>query len=223
MERQKNYVGWAAALIVVAHLAGLLSMQWPPLDRWLSLWTPFDSLLSLTPFNLLLTTGLLLAWHRDWSAPFLWFAAACLLTGYWVEVAGVHTGLIFGQYQYGPVLGLKWLDVPLMIGVNWLLLVYSASVLVGRLPLPRWAQAPVAALLMVGIDVLIEPVAMRYDFWSWQGDVVPLQNYAAWYVVSLFLCALWVRLPFGSKDNPLGPVVYIVQLAFFGLNLLLMG
>src|SRR5689334_23098853 len=35
------------------------------------------------------------------------------------EVIGVATGAIFGAYSYGEVLGFKLLEVPLIIGLNW--------------------------------------------------------------------------------------------------------
>jgi putative membrane protein len=50
---------------------------------------------------------------------------------------------------------------------------------------------------MVGVDVFIEPVAMANDFWSWKDDVVPMQNYLGWGILSflLFLGLFrWIRV-----------------------------
>jgi len=47
--------------------------------------------------------------------------------GFGVEVLGVKTELIFGSYHYGESLGYKWLSVPLLIGVNWCMLLYCTS------------------------------------------------------------------------------------------------
>src|SRR6478609_3641217 len=38
-----------------------------------------------------------------------------------------HKGLLFGEYAYGAGLGLKLWNVPLLIGLNWVMLVYCAG------------------------------------------------------------------------------------------------
>jgi putative membrane protein len=134
--------------------------------------------------------------------------------GFFVEVAGVRTGLLFGFYEYGPTLGAQWLGVPLIIGVNWLILTYTTGVLARYLPLSDFARAVVAALLMVGLDACLEPVAVRYDFWQWRYDVIPLQNFKGWFVVALFLQVFFNRTDF-VKRNALAPFVYMLQLLFF--------
>ena len=40
------------------------------------------------------------------------------------EILGVNYGLIFGKYDYGDNLGLKLLGVPLLIGLNWVVLTF---------------------------------------------------------------------------------------------------
>jgi putative membrane protein len=43
----------------------------------------------------------------------------------------------------------------------------------------------VAALLVTGIDVLIEQVAPKLDFWQFEGGLPDLQNYLSW--IAFFL------------------------------------
>lgn len=176
--------------------------------------------LQFVPLNLLLTLGLLLAFQVERSATFWWFCLVTMAVGFGVEVAGVRTGLLFGFYEYGPTLGVKWLGVPLMIGVNWLITTYCTGVLARYLPLPDFLRAVVAALLMVGLDVCIEPMAVRYDFWQWRFDVIPLQNFKGWFAVSLILQVFFNRTQF-DKRNSLAAFIYMLQLLFFfGLGLL---
>lgn len=153
-------------------------------------WVP--DIIFLTPLNLLISLGLVLWNHPQWSRATL----ACLLVafglGLSVEIVGVQTGLIFGEYEYGPVLGWKIWGTPLMIGVNWTMLVYCTGASVNRL-FGRWhwlLRAFVGALLMLCLDYFIEPVAIHYDLWDW-GGAVPIQNYIAWFVVSLLLLAMF--------------------------------
>lgn len=177
--------------------------------------SPYTALFQqLVPFNLLLTNSLLFAFHRDWRGSFLLFMGLAWLIGYGSEWLGVHTGLLFGHYTYGPTLGLKLWDIPLLIGVNWLMLVYSAGHLSCRIFSHWLPQAITGALLMVLLDVLIEPVAITLDFWTWKDNEIPFSNFIGWFGVALLLQIYFHRTTF-RKHNPLAPWVYLVQLFFF--------
>ncbi len=176
--------------------------------------------LAATPLTLVISASLLVWNHRDWNLAAICVMAACILMGFLVEVLGVKTGVIFGTYAYGQTLGLKLWDVPVVIGLNWLLLVYATGTLAARLRVPKLAQAGLAALAMTVLDILIEPVAMRLDFWQWQGDNVPLLNYFGWLGVSFILQSLFQFLRF-QKGNSVAGVVLGLQFVFFGiLNLM---
>ncbi|WP_167856479.1 carotenoid biosynthesis protein [Hymenobacter metallicola] len=175
--------------------------------------------LQFVPLNLLLTAVLLFAFQRERNFAFLSFCLTTMAVGFFVEVVGIQTGRIFGQYSYGETLGLKWLGVPLIIGLNWVMLTYMGGVLARYLPLPGFLRAVVGALLLVGMDVCLEPVAVRYDFWTWAYDLIPLQNFKGWFAVALILQVFFNRSSF-EKHNPLVPFVYLLQLLFFfGLGL----
>ena len=45
-----------------------------------------------------------------------------MFLGFGVEVIGVETGLLFGDYEYGSGLGPKVLKVPMLMGVLWWIL-----------------------------------------------------------------------------------------------------
>ncbi len=85
----------------------------------------------ITPLNLLFAT-LFLFWGR-------WPAGRVIVTGFFIAIAsffvealGVNTGRIFGAYSYGRTLGPALLNTPLIIGLNWFLLIYCTNV-IGRL------------------------------------------------------------------------------------------
>ncbi|MFD2246791.1 carotenoid biosynthesis protein [Pontibacter ruber] len=169
---------------------------------------------TLTPMNLLLTYALLFAFHKRWNSTFILFAVVVAVAGFMAEVVGIHTGLLFGNYSYGAALGTKLFEVPLLIGLNWLMLVYTTGHIANYTSLHWLAKALLAALLMVGLDFFIEPVAMRFDFWSWNGDRIPWSNYIGWLGLSLLLQVYFQRTAI-YKRNRLAPFVYLVQLVFF--------
>lgn len=200
----------AQGILLLFHVTGFLGLAFSQDPSFF---------LQFTPLNLLLTAVLLLAFHPDYSPTFIWFSLVVMVTGFFVEVVGINTGYLFGQYTYGETLGFKILGVPPLIGVNWWILTYSTGILARYLPLPSIGRAVVAAVLMVGLDACIEPLAGPLDFWQWNYDLIPLLNFKGWFVVSFILQVYFNRTQF-TKRNALVPFVYLVQLLFFfGLGL----
>lgn len=149
-----------------------------------------DLFLRLTPLNLLLSLGLFFWANNDFSVQFYKVVAILFALGFLVEVIGVSTGVLFGEYTYGATLGFKLFETPLMIGVNWILL-SLASFGISSFFLKK--QLPIillSSLLMVLMDVLIEPIAISLDFWTWALGDIPLQNYVMWFFVSFIMNAI---------------------------------
>lgn len=171
----------------------------------------------LTPVNLLLSLLIILLNHRNWKTSHTIFMVFCFLFGYFIEVLGVNTGIIFGQYSYGKVLGFKIWDTPLMIGVNWLILVYASCTLVNhifRTLSSSLLKAFLAASLMVLLDILIEPVAIALGFWFWETEHIPLQNYLAWFGIAFILCYIF-QLFLKDNLNFVAVILFFLQFAFF--------
>jgi len=172
----------------------------------------FRSAISFT----LLASVFILAWYhgkfsrRQVTAAMLVFAA-----GYLVEVAGVATGLLFGDYHYGGSLGPRVFGTPLMIGVNWLFLVYCSNVIAGRFVEPLYFRSLVAGSMMVVFDIALEPSAMWLGMWDWAGGVVPLQNYLAWFVIAVGLNYLAGAMRLPNPKNKLAAPLFFIQLVFF--------
>ena len=136
------------------------------------------------------------------------------LVGYGIEVVGVATGVVFGEYVYGKSLGAKIFNVPPVMGVNWLLLCYTSVRLVNFNGLSNWIKALLSALLMVLLDVCMEPVAIKFDYWQWANDIIPLQNYFAWGIVALLLNWIWYVLKDKSL-NIFSPWLFAYLTVFF--------
>lgn len=171
----------------------------------------------LTPANLLVSLLIVLAFHRPWTRSFLYFLLLCYAIGFAAEWLGVQTGLLFGSYAYGHVLGPKAGGTPLIIGINWILLTYSSAMLVQALGSgrrPWWLRALLSTLLMVGLDVLIEPVAVQQGFWSWAGGEIPLHNYLGWTAVA-FPLQLAYHKKVEAQTNYVAAALFILQFIFF--------
>jgi uncharacterized membrane protein len=167
----------------------------------------------LTPYNLVLTTMVLLLMNSIKTRDLLVLSIVFLI-GFSVEVIGVKTGVLFGSYQYGETLGLKWLNVPLVIGLNWVLLNLAGHGLVNKFIKNIILKAVLAAILIVLLDILIEPVAIQIDYWSWENNIIPLQNYLMWFGVS-FVIQLIITKSKINIDFKSSLLMILLQLLFF--------
>ena len=168
---------------------------------------------SLSPLNLLLSSGLVLLRSKQTNGKFYGSLLLIAIIGFFLEALGVKTELIFGSYYYGRTLGLKAFSVPLLIGVNWAILLYCTA---------QFSQiknqilnALFGAFLMVFLDFFIEQIASRFDFWYWKNGIIPLQNYIAWFIIS-FVLNLAFQKRLGQKSNLTAKAFYMIQITFFG-------
>jgi bisanhydrobacterioruberin hydratase len=173
-----------------------------------------------TPIHLVSALAIVLYFHQDWSNSFKIYCISAFLIGFLIEVVGVNTGLVFGQYQYDTTLGFKVFGTPPVIGALWLLLSYCFGIFVEQFQISKSFKIVLAASLMTALDFITEPVAIRFKMWSWFGKQPPLQNYIGWFVVSLLIFSLFFNLDF-KKENKIATWILLLNTLFFAGHYLL--
>ncbi len=177
--------------------------------------------ISLTPFILLLSLFFVAFYHKGRNHNYtMVFYLFVFLASFLIEVWGVHSGVIFGNYAYGKGLGIKIAETPLLIGVNWVLLVYLSAVVFSALRRSVWSWIVLPSALMLMYDVVMEQVASKMDMWSWQGDIIPLQNYLMWAVLAIFFHSVRYKLKI-EAINKMALPLFGVQMLFFILILII--
>ena len=178
-----------------------------------------DVLLPLTPLNLIVCAAIVMAFTGS-ESPWRW--SLTMFLGFGIEVLGVATGLLFGEYSYGSGLGPQVLDVPMLMGVLWWLLLlgthhWSERLMSrgGRTASPV-GRAALAATLMTALDGAIEPVAIRAGWWTWHDGDIPWTNYLTWWVAAFALGLLWRDVE-DLKTNRLSGLLVLVFAVFFAL------
>ena len=175
--------------------------------------------LSLTPIVIGLLTALTV-WF--WDAPAknrVYLAITAIAIGMIVEIIGVNSGLIFGNYSYGPLLGLKIFGVPLLIGITWLLVTLSAWQIVSFSNLGKFAKIIVASGLVVMFDLVLEQFATAYSLWAWQDAVIPLKNYITWFVVGAVIVTFYAYFAKQKVPSIFGASMLPLMALFFWLML----
>jgi uncharacterized membrane protein len=191
-------------ILILLHLVGAIGLSLPEYS---------DFFLVLTPAHLLTTMILLLFFHKGWNDAFPIFGAAAFWIGFGSEIIGIHTGYLYGDYVYGPTLGPKLWDVPLVIGVNWFILSYLTGSVFHKIP-NDWYAAFLGATAMTALDYILEPVAVALDFWAWKWETIPLSNYLGWFGVSFLVHLIWRKANF-EKSNPIAAFLLITWILFF--------
>jgi putative membrane protein len=218
LAKEKNQMVIPIFIIILFHLVGLIGFLVPGL-------TPV--FLRIVPWHLLLMLMVIIFSHKNCDDKFLLFVLCLFISGYGIEWIGIHKYWLFGNYYYGQTLGIQLSGVPLAIGINWFLLIYSAGVLMQRSRLKSMLLRIITgALLLVLLDTLIEPVATRFDYWHWTSDIIPFKNYICWFLVSCFMLLVFELFDF-KKQSTVAAVFLITQFVFFsilnGLHLLIAG
>ena len=130
-----------------------------------------------------------------------------------VEAAAVLTGFPYGAFHYSDALGYKVLNV-----VPWSVAFAYLPILLGPYAVAkalnggsRLRAAAMSSLLVVAVDLVVDPGAVAQGLWVWAEDGayygVPLVNYGGWlltgFIYSYILDAL-VRL--GRNNDPAVPL-----------------
>lgn len=220
MPLQKKY-NIALIIALVIHVSGLAGM----------LWGNVQTFAAYTSLNLLIMFLLLIWTQEKPNSHFFLFIAFCFFTGYFAEFIGVHTGVLFGEYNYGAVLGAQYKSIPLIIGVNWFIVIYCVgttiqlfTTVIEKKLLPeqvksykKWSVASIiidGALLATFFDWVMEPIAVHLGFWSWANGSIPLLNYICWFCISVILLLIFTMLSF-HKKNTFAFYLLLIQCMFF--------
>lgn len=204
MSRKSRNLGW---FIFTFHLIGALATIVPQTRGYV---------LSYTPYYLVFLVIVLAAGHQNNRTGFARFFLITFLAGYLIELLGVNTGFPFGEYTFGNTLGVKFLDVPIAIGLSWFMLSYVFGMLYNDFRIPVPFKIILASFSMVILDMLIEPVAISLDYWQWEEENIPFKNYAGMFLVGLGMQFCFTNL-LKSKTNLWIIPIIVSQIIYFTL------
>ena len=168
----------------------------------------------LTPVSLIMSFGAVLVNHKEWSWKWMLSFGIVFLVSLLAEIIGVQTGVLFGEYVYGKTLGVKILDAPIMIGLNWLMLVYCTAALANHTRINKTGRIFFGAGLMVAYDLVLEYVAPGMDMWYWEGPYPGLRNFIIWFVLALGFHTLFQKSDL-TIDNKPARYLFGIQFLFF--------
>lgn len=171
----------------------------------------------LTPFTLLMTCGFILYFFfsADNKQKSILLVVCIYVSTFIIELIGVNTGNIFGSYTYGETLGVKIVETPLIIGVNWIIIILGAKSLTDRFQIGNVVlKSVLGALFCLIFDLVLEQVAPDLGYWFWRNEQIPLQNYVAWFGISLGLLLVSEMTKIKAIPKIAG-YIFVLQFLFF--------
>lgn len=154
------------------------------------------------------------------------------MIGFIAEFIGTNTGLIFGKYGYGELLGIKMGNVPLIVGINWFVIIFCSGIAIHTLlrktihyislttatppkTIKSLSLIIDGATVAVFFDWLMEPVAIKLGYWKWvAGKDIPMYNYISWLVISMTMLVIFQFCKF-NKQNKFAVNLLLIQGMFF--------
>jgi uncharacterized membrane protein len=120
------------------------------------------------------------------------------------ESLGLATGFPYGRYEYSDALGPTLLGVPFLVPLAWLMMAWPSWVLADRLTRPvrprrrAVVRVGVAAAVLAGWDVVLDPQMVQAGYWTWSHPApglpgiptVPLTNLAGWLLAGAVVMTL---------------------------------
>jgi putative membrane protein len=219
-------------ILFVFFLVGIIWHAW-------DLTYPF--MVILTPYVLLISGIWAIYKSLKYKYVIAWIGIAYIVT-FFLEVVGAETDLIFGPYFYGDGLGLKLLNVPVVIGLNWVFIIFSL-VLFSQWLVKEFLNLEINAKIEFALiivltaslatlfDFILEPAAIGLNYWNWTLTSnpydIPIQNYIAWFLISLLFAFTFLLIPKEKRieleESPHSPWFVVIQVFFFiGIRIILL-
>ena len=174
-----------------------------------------DFFLSASPYVLSITLFLIIV-NNFLDKKFLIKLFLIFSLGLTVEILGVNYSFFFGEYQYGDNLGIKFFDVPLVIGFNWVLLIIITGNFASRIfSKSIMGKVVFGSIMMILLDLLIEISAPKLDYWEFSVHPVPFSNYFWWFVFSILFHLIYQSNK--NKEYVVSTNILLIHFLFFGL------
>jgi len=151
----------------------------------------------------------------------LWFFLFAIIYAVIFENINIYLSQnVIGGYFYNPNFKLFILETPLFIILSWAMIIYSAQKITLALPIKKFTQPFIAALLVLLIDLSLDAIAIRLNFWTWRGYSltegfwgVPANNFLGWLLIAFTFFFVYQNLERFKKE-----IIRLILTCFLSLT-----
>lgn len=107
-----------------------------------------------------------------------------------LENVAITTGIPYGQFEYGQLIGATIGKVPWTVGFAWTPILFGAvAIIQNRFSQTSWwKQIILIGVVMTLFDLVLDPGSVALSFWTWHQPwgfySVPWSNFGGWMVTS---------------------------------------
>lgn len=149
--------------------------------------------------------------------------AVIFMASWFIEYWGVTTGFPFGIYSYSHTLAPLIGGVPLAIMFAWFT-VAANSILAARYLLKGYNEVSailIASVFILATDILLEPFASFINnFWIWETESIPLQNFVSWFAIGLIFVITLSQLIKWHSNKTGNSKLFKIPLLITAINIL---
>ncbi|OGF35573.1 hypothetical protein A2303_01010 [Candidatus Falkowbacteria bacterium RIFOXYB2_FULL_47_14] len=150
----------------------------------------------------------------------LFFLGLSFFTGLSFEMIGVNFGTAFGSFYSYAMPGPSLAGVPLVIPLFWFVFIYTVYGSVNAFIRIKGGTLPVRgtggfgflsalvlldAFLVTAIDLVMEPVMVGWEKWTWTGTGpyfgIPTENFLGWFLVALIVSGIYRAFEYYKPGN----------------------
>lgn len=196
------------AFLLILFLCGLFSPNLSLLSEQFPLTAQFSWAFSISlylPFWIYLYLQI----KKSKQPKFKFFLSLILVgvLGYIYELLSINFGFPYGKFQYGNLMGGAKIfnQVPLVLPVIYVALVQStyffSQSISQKKNLSNLHTILIGSLLLMFLDIVIDPGLTINQVWTWQTSLlgltlynVPLQNFLGWFLTSCISLTILTKL-----------------------------
>lgn len=178
---------------------------------------PFSNkfFVTLIPWAILFNLAIVMAFHMpEFNFKSKMVFATVAIAGFAIETIGIKTGNIIGENAFNGSLGVKLFNTPLILGVNWLFLIYCSAAITSLMRMSAIKKILLSSLIILAYSIILEQVAGSLGMWHWKAGSAPVYTYAIWFAIA-FVFHSFIKLMKVKIWNRLAFTVFIAQVFFF--------
>ena len=170
--------------------------------------------LSLSPISLVITFLIVMYSNTKFSLRSQISVIIIFLLSMISEIIGVNSGLLFGSYYYGENLGCSFYGVPLVIGLNWVVLTVSCgNIAIYIFKENKFLSILFGSFLMLLLDIIMEQVSGDIDFWYFNDQNLTF-NFITWFMLGI--CNQYLHQNYINQKNLIISInIYLSFIMFF--------
>ena len=173
--------------------------------------------LHLIPYVFLISVFVIIANNNYQNFDHYFFYSIIFILSFLIHLMLKWFEISVLEPNYSKSLGVSLFGIPLIVPVIWVIVINSVNGILRKFKINMILASLIGAFLILILDVFIEAQAVKFGFWNWSGEDIPLTNYVWWF--SLSVGFLYASFKLDIRNNTfISVTTYLLLLLFFAAS-----